>query len=330
MNYNKMRDSIMIPNYQNKDTEMPDKIKLVILVPAYNEEELIGQTIMQIPRKILGVSKVEVLVVDDGSTDKTVDIALNAGIDKIVSHNQNLGVGASFMTGVRNAISMNADILVTLDADSQFNSKQIPELILPIMKKQLDVVIGSRFLRKTPSMPKIKMIGNKIFAKIVSLVISQKLSDTQTGFRAYSKEILLLVSVVNEFTYTQEVLIDLKFKGARIGEIPVDVKYDDKRKSRVVKNIFNYSVNALSIILKSFITHRPLMAFGLLGIFLCGSGVLGKVLRFYDIFHVSSDLLNGLIILGIVSFMLGLFANVVFKRQIFTEIELKRNFNIQY
>ena len=320
----------MISSYPyDANDDVINNIKLVIIIPAFNEEKLIGKTIQQIPQKISGVSTIKILVVNDGSTDKTAEIALNAGADKIVSHNRNLGVGASFMTGIRNAISMNADIVVTLDADSQFNPKQISELILPIIKKQFDVVIGSRFLNKNPIMPKIKKIGNKIFAKIVSLTIGQRLTDTQTGFRAYSKDILLLISVVNEFTYTQEVLIDLKFKGAIIGEIPVEVKYDSNRKSRVVKNIFSYSTNALSIILKSLVTHRPLMSFGLFGIMLCGSGIFSKILKFYDFLNLSSDLLNGLIILGIVSFMLGLFANVVFKRQLFNEKELRRNLKIQ-
>ena len=101
---------------------------------------------MSIPRKIHGIEKVEVLVVDDGSTDKTVELALNAGADKIISHKTNMGVGAAFMTGIRNAIKMGSDIVVTIDADSQFDSKQIPEMIVPILNEQLDVVIGSRFI----------------------------------------------------------------------------------------------------------------------------------------------------------------------------------------
>ena len=212
-------------------------MNLVVLVPAYNEEKDIQKTIQSIPRNIRGIDKVEVLVVDDGSIDKTSDIALNAGADKIVSHQRNMGVGATFMTGIRNAIMMNADIVVTIDADSQFDSKQIAELVVPILNKQLDVVIGSRFLDKDPiGIPKIKLIGNKIFSKIVSWLTNQKFSDSQTGFRAYSKNALLNVSIINDFTYTQEVLIDLKFKGLMIGEIPVSVKYDENRKSRVVKN----------------------------------------------------------------------------------------------
>ena len=123
-------------------------MKLVVLIPAYNEQANITQTVMSIPRKIMGIKKVEVLVVNDGSTDNTIDCAMNGGADKIVSHKRNSGVGAAFMTGIRNAILMNADIVVTVDADSQFDPNQIHELVVPLMNHQADVVIGSRFLEK--------------------------------------------------------------------------------------------------------------------------------------------------------------------------------------
>jgi len=299
-------------------------MKLVVLVPAYREESNIQETILSIPKKISGIDKVEILVIDDGSADKTAEIALNAGADKVISHQRNMGVGAAFMTGVRNAVLMNADIVVTLDADSQFDSKQIPELIIPILNKQLDVVIGSRFLMQVPDgIPKVKLFGNKVFSKIVSWLTNQKFSDTQTGFRAYSKDALLSVSIINDFTYTQEVLIDLKFKGLRIGEVPVSVKYDENRKSRVVKNIFQYSIRALSIIIRTLAFHRPIMAFGILGSILLGGGILAKILTIYKIFTVSAGLSTGLLILGIVAFMMGIFANMIFKRQAFAEKDLR-------
>jgi len=301
-------------------------MKLIVFIPAYNEEENIEKVILSIPRKISGIDKVEVLVVNDGSADKTEDMALNGGADKIVSHKTNMGVGAAFMTGIRNAISMGADMVVTLDADSQFDSKQIPELVIPILNKQAEVVVGSRFLKHTAmDMPKIKSVGNKIFTKIVSWALGQKFSDTQSGFRAYSKEALLDISIVNDFTYTQEVLIDLKFKGIKIIEIPVNVKYDSKRKSRVVKNIFSYSTRAISIIIRTLAYHRPIFAFGFLGVVLIGGGLLAKIFTVTKILWVSAGLSTGLIILGIVAFMMGILANVIFKRQAFTERDLRHH-----
>ena len=295
-----------------------------IIIPAYNEEHDIEKTIQSIPRKIMGVDEVKVLVVSDGSTDNTVDCAANAGADKIVSHRHNSGVGATFMTGIRNDIMMNAYIVVTVDADSQFNPKQIPELIIPIVNHQADVVIGSRFLTKLPkNIPRIKYIGNKIFSKLVSLVTGQKLTDSQTGFRAYSKAALLNISVANEFTYTQEVLIDLKFKGMRIVEVPVSVSYDDKRTSRVFKNVFVYTIRSLSIITRPLIYHRPMFSFGVIGALFCVGGIFAKILTISNIFGINSSLSTGFIILGAVSLMMGMFASVVFKRQAFAEKDLR-------
>lgn len=300
------------------------RLKLVVIMPAYNEEKTIASTISKVPRKVVGIDEVKVLVVNDGSKDNTVDMAMNSGADKVVSHKRNSGVGAAFMTGVRNAILMNADIVVTIDADSQFDSDQIPELISPIMNNQADVVVGSRFQNGSPkNIPRIKLIGNKIFSRIVSGLVQQKFSDTQTGFRAYSREALLDVSVVNDFTYTQEVLIDLKFKGFQIAEIPVSVKYDYNRKSRVVKSIFGYSIRALSVIMRTLVFHRPMFSFFILGSLFCGGGILGKVITVTNVLEVNSSLTTGLIILGGVSFMLGVFASVVFKRQAFAEKNLR-------
>ena len=299
-------------------------MKLVVLIPAYNEQANITQTVMSIPRKIMGIKKVEVLVVNDGSTDNTIDCAMNGGADKIVSHKRNSGVGAAFMTGIRNAILMNADIVVTVDADSQFDPNQIHELVVPLMNHQADVVIGSRFLEKrAKNIPKIKLLGNKIFSKIVSITIGQKFTDTQTGLRAYSKEALLHISVVNDFTYTQEALIDLKFKKMQIVEVPVSVTYDDKRKSRVVKSIFGYTARALSIITRTLIYHRPVFSFGVLGAIFIGGGIFAKMLTISDALIINSSLSTGFIILGAVSVMMGMFASVVFRRQAFAEKDLR-------
>ena len=299
-------------------------MKLVVLVPAFNEEKNIENTIRSIPKKIFGIDEVKVLVVDDGSTDNTMDKAMNGGAYRVVSHTTNTGVGAAFMTGIRNAISMNADILVAVDADSQFDSNQIPELILPILNNQADVVIGSRFKEGKPkNIPRIKYLGNMIFTRIVSCLVQQKFTDTQTGFRAYSKKALLNISVVNDFTYTQEVLIDLKFKGLQITEVPITVKYDDKRKSRVVKNIYSYSSKVLAIITRTLVYHRPMFSFAILSAIFLGGGILAKLLTISSIFVVNQSLSTGIIILGGVSFMMGVFASVVFRRQAFAEKDLR-------
>ena len=300
-------------------------MKLVVFIPAYNEEETIGKVILDIPKKISGFDQIEVLVINDGSQDRTVEVAMNAGADKIVSHPTNMGIGATFMTGIRNCISMNADVAVIIDADQQFDSKDIPSLTIPILNNQLDVVLGSRWLnRDVTGIPKRNFIGNKICTKLISMVTGQKFTDTQSGFVAYSKNVLKNITVVNDFTFVHEAILDLKFKGFRLGEISVPVKYFEERKSRVVKNVFNYGYRALSIILKSLVYHRPILTFGIFGIALTLGGIFAKIITISNIFGggVSSDLSTGFIVLGIVNFMLGIFANIVFKRQAFAERSL--------
>ena len=301
-------------------------MKLVVFIPAFNEEEKIAEVILGIPRKISGFDKVEVLVIDDGSHDKTVDIAMNAGADKIVSHATNIGVGATFMTGIRNCITMNADVAVIIDADLQFDPKDIPKLTVPILNNQLDVVLGSRWLdKKVKGMPKRKLIGNKIFTKIISVTAGQKFTDTQSGFVAYSKDAIKNITVINDFNYSQEAILDLKFKGFRLGEVSVSVKYFKERKSRIVKNIFNYGYSVLSIIIRSLIYHRPILTFGIVGTILILGGITGKIITITKAFGfgVDSDLSTGFIILGIVNLTLGMFANVIFKRQAFTEKSIR-------
>jgi len=301
-------------------------MKLVVFIPAYNEEETIAKVILDIPRKISGFDTVEVLVINDGSKDKTVEVAMNAGADKIISHPTNMGIGATFMTGIRNCITMNADVAVIIDADQQFDSKDIPSLTIPILNNQLDVVLGSRWLnREVTGIPKKNLLGNKICTKMISIVTGQKFTDTQSGFVAYSKNALKSIIVVNDFTFVHEAILDLKFKGFRLGEISVPVKYFEERKSRVVKNIFNYGYRALSIIVKSLVYHRPILTFGILGIILIIGGIVAKVITISNIFGggISSELSTGFVILGVVNFMLGLFANIVFKRQAFAERNLQ-------
>lgn len=301
-------------------------MKLVVIVPAYNEEKTIGELILGIPRKISGFDKIEVLVIDDGSQDKTVDFAMNAGADKIVSHPTNLGMGETFMTGVRNCIAMGADVMVIIDADLQFDPNDIPKLTVPIINNQLDVALGSRWLnQKVQGIPTRKLIGNKMFTKLISFLAGQKFTDTQSGYVAYSKEALMNLTVVNQFNFSQEAILDLKFKGFRLGEIPVSVRYFEERKSRIVKSMFNYSSRVSSMIFKTLVYHKPVLTFGILGSLLILGGIFGKIITVTNVFNfgIDSELTTGFIILGIVNWTLGLFANVVFKRHAFTEKSLR-------
>jgi len=248
---------------------------LVVMIPAFNEARTIGRVIKLIPRKIKGIRKVKVLVIDDGSTDDTVKEARKAKADRIVSFPSNKGLGIGFKTGIMNALKMDADIIVNIDADLQFNPKDIPELIKPIQSGEADMVSCSRFARKefVPEMPLIKKIGNKIVTGIVNFSTGQKFTDTQCGFRAYGRETALRLNLFGRFTYTQEVFLDLVNKGLRIKEVPLRVKGERAYgKSKIVSHWYSYGVKALLIIIRSLRDYHPLKFFGGIGliVFLLG------------------------------------------------------------
>jgi len=246
------------------------------MIPAYNEEATIGEVIKNIPREIEGISKVEVLVVNDGSTDKTVEVSMKAGADKVVSHSINKGVGAAFSTGIDNALKMDADVIVNIDADGQFDAEDIPKLVEPIVLNKGEIAVGSRFLKKEfePEMPFVKKLGNKVFTWLVNFLSRQKFTDTQCGFRAYSREAALKLTLFGNFTYTQEVFIEACAKGLKIVEVPVKVKYKNIRKSKVVKNPISYAIRALTIILRTVRDHVPMKFFGFIGLATFLTGVI--------------------------------------------------------
>ncbi|MBN2016441.1 glycosyltransferase family 2 protein [Candidatus Dojkabacteria bacterium] len=298
-------------------------MKLVIFMPAYNEEESIGQVLSSIP-KVKGFSEQEILVVDDGSKDRTAEIAKKKGA-VVVKHVQNRGVGGAFQTGVLKALELGGDIMVTIDADGQFPSEKIPQLIKPIMDKEADFVTASRFSREV-DMPKnissVRLWGNRQVAKIISFLLGRKFSDVACGFRAYSKEALLNLNVFGQFTYTQEVFIDLSMKNVAIKEVPITgVKYFEGRnkKSRVFKGALDYARKALAIILRTIRDYQPLKFFGLLGL---GLFCLGLLLDGFLFIHyvrtgsfspyISVGFIGGFLnILGIILFIVGLLADMI-------------------
>lgn len=247
-------------------------MKLVVQLPALNEEASIGRVLDTIPRSLPGVDEVLVLVVDDGSTDQTAELAREKGA-VVVSHAQNHGVGAAFRTGLAKATDLGADIIVTLDADGQFNPDDISTLIEPIQKGKADFVTASRFLDPAlvPAMPAAKRWGNDFMARWVSSITHQRFHDVSCGFRAYSKNAYLRLNLLGNFTYTHEVFLTLAFANVPIVEVPVVVRgVREHGKSRVANNLFHYGWRTASIILKTYRDYRPLKFFskiaGLLGL----------------------------------------------------------------
>ncbi|MCB5235042.1 MAG: glycosyltransferase family 2 protein [Candidatus Cloacimonetes bacterium] len=243
---------------------------LVIALPAYNESATIGQVLDSIKDSFQGVSIVTKLVIDDGSTDTTKEIAISKGA-MVVSHSHNKGVGAALQTAVKTALGIDADIMVNIDSDGQFDTSDIELIIQPILEDKADFVTASRFKDKSlkPEMPWIKYQGNRFMSALISKLTKSKYYDVSCGFRAYSKETLLRLNLFGSFTYTQESFLDLAFKGLRIIEVPVKVRgVREHGKSRVASNLFKYGSNTISIILHSVIDYRPLSVFGVFALIL--------------------------------------------------------------
>ena len=199
---------------------------LVVVLPALDEERTVAQVIEAIPRAIPGIGRVEALVVDDGSTDRTAELARQAGA-RVVSHASRRGVGAAVATGIDAALRLGADYIVNMDADGQFDPAGIPELIEPLRKGEAEFVTCSRFGLKDyqPEMPWAKRWGNRLMCRIINWIIwGARFTDVSCGFRAYTRETALRLNLFGQFTYTQETFIDLAAKGVRMAEVPLRVR----------------------------------------------------------------------------------------------------------
>lgn len=235
--------------------------KIIVYMPAFNEQITINKVLKSIPEKYQGFNEVELLVVNDGSIDDTEKEAINAGAT-VINHYQNRGVGIAFQTAINYALANKADVLVSIDADGQFDVSQIAEMILPIVKKQADFCTGNRFHNQRPAnMAKVKYLGNSLVSRIVSFVSKTKIEDASCGFRAYSRDCLFNLNLQGSFTYTHETILDLLHKGYKISQIPVNVKYFEGRVSRIANNLFVYGFQTSVIIFRCFKDYRPLPFF---------------------------------------------------------------------
>lgn len=294
-------------------------MKLIIYMPALNEAGNIQHVIGNLPRLLDHIDIIQYLVIDDGSTDKTVEFALAAGA-QVISHGRNRGVGAAFHSAVQFALDHGADILVSIDADGQFDPEEIPALIEPIIGNKADMVIGSRFMSGMPEyMSRIKYWGNQQVSKLISYVSNQKFKDVSCGYRAYSREALLRLNLFGEFTYTHETILSVVYQGLQVVEHPIRVKYYPERKSRVAPSIYHYALQTTKIILRVLLDYRPIQVFGTLGsiLLIIGGSFEAFLLGHYALTHSFSPYKNtgfiglGFIIFGLLVLLMALIADML-------------------
>lgn len=242
---------------------MREGARLLVIIPALNEAATIQAVIADIPRDMPGIAGTEVLVINDGSSDDTADLARAAGAD-VISHFRALGVGVAIQRGLSEAVQRGADIAVNIDGDGQFNPGDIRLLVQPILDGQADFVSASRFKDPvlTPRMPSLKRWGNQWMSRLISVITGQRFWDVSCGFRAYSREALLRLALQGRFTYTQESFLVLSFKGVTILEVPVAVRGSREHgQSRIASSLWLYAIRTGSIIFSCFRDYRPSLVF---------------------------------------------------------------------
>lgn len=293
-------------------------MKLVVTIPAYNEEKTIANVIAEIPREIEGIESVEVLVIDDGSTDETAKQAREAGADRVLTHKRNEGLGVAFRDGLETALEMGADVIVNLDGDGQYNAREILKLIEPFLKNKADLVLGWRDIDSLDFMPLGKKLGNKVATWFTRWVSGLPIKDAQSGFRAFSQEAALRMNLSGRYTYVQETIIEAKYKGLKIEQIPIEFR-PRQGESRLIPSLTTYARRAGSIILSTYWSHHPLKMCSLIGGFLIIIGfVFGTrvLVHFIQTGTVSPHIPSAiaaplLIIVGLQAIILGLFAHML-------------------
>lgn len=238
--------------------------RLLVSMPALDEEETVAAVVRGVPRQIPGIGRVDVVVVDDGSRDRTGERAREAGAE-VIRHETTRGVGAAFHSGLAHGIESGADLIVSIDADGQFDPADIPRLVEPVAAGRADFASGSRFADPalTPEMPLLKRWGNRAMSRLISRLAGQRFHDVSCGLRCYSRAAALQLHLLGRFTYTQEVFLNLAFKQLRIVEVPIRVQGVRRvGESRVAGSLWRYALRSAQIILRCYRDYHPLRFFG--------------------------------------------------------------------
>jgi len=260
-------------------------LRLLVVIPALDEQDTVGDVVRGVPAEIPGIASVEIVVVDDGSSDETGARAQTAGA-RVIAHPVRRGVGAAFHTGMAAALESGADVIVSIDADGQFDPADIPALVEPVCSGRADFASASRFADPalTPEMPVAKLWGNRVMSRLIGGLAGERFYDVSCGMRCYSRRAALQLHLLGRFTYTQEVFLNLSFKDLRIVEVPVRVRGEREfGESRVASNLWRYAARSALIIFRSYRDYHPMRLFGGIaaGLAIPGIGLGGFLLLHY-------------------------------------------------
>lgn len=239
-------------------------MKLIIQIPCLNEAKTLGIALAELPRSVPGIDKVEILIVDDGSTDDTVAVARAAGVDHIVRHPANFGLARAFMTGLDASLKLGADIIVNTDADNQYCAADIPALVAPILEGRAEYVIGTRPIARIEHFSPVKKFLQKLGSYVVRRISGTQVEDAPSGFRALSRDAAMRMNVFNRYTYTLETIIQAGYKNIPILCVPVRVNAD-LRPSRLVKSVPRYIQRSIFTMIRIFVVYRPFKFFFSIG-----------------------------------------------------------------
>lgn len=302
-------------------------MRLVVIIPAYNEEDTIASVIREIPRTLPGIDDVKVLVYNDGSTDRTVEVAQSAGADFVYSHPRNKGLAVTFKHALWKALEHGADVIVNTDADNHYDQSRIAELVAPVIAGHADVVIGSRNVKDLAQMPFLNRNLNRLGSFLMTSFVGLPRLDVSTGFRAYSREAALSLGVYSLHTYVHTTLLSAQDLNLTILEVPIPAR-PVSRKSRLIKSIPDHLWKAGINIVRNIVLFRPLRFFGSVAVLLSAIGGIA-VLRFLYFFvfsdgkgHIQSLVLGGVfLIIGFNCLMLGMIGSSIgWSRKVSEEI----------
>ena len=305
-------------------------MKLIVQIPCFNEEATLPETIRDIPRHIDGIDIIEILVVDDGSRDRTSQVAREHGVHHVIRNKQNIGLARSFRVGLDRCIALGADIIVNTDADNQYCGADIEKLVRPIIDGKVDVVVGDRQTSTIEHFSKRKKLLQRFGSFVVRSFSDVNVPDAVSGFRAISRDAAMRLNIISPFSYTIEMLIQVGKKGMAFTSVPIRTN-PKTRDSRLFKNVFQFIERSATTLLRMYSMYQPLRVFTALGFFVALIGLIPMVRFLYFYLFVDGTgkiqslvIGSALLTIGTLTFFLGLLADLLNHNRALIEMVLEK------